>query len=176
MPDGHRFELVDGQLVERNMGAESSWVAQQVNRRLGNYAEAQQGLVMGPDCGYQIFPDDPSRVRFPDGSFIRSGRLPNDRPPRGHVRIVPDLVIEVISPNDLAWEVEAKVAEYIRAGVPLMWVIYPDTRTVWRYRASDEATRLGIGDALSGEDILPGFTCPVADVFPEVSSGSQFTA
>lgn len=170
MPDGHRFELVDGQLVERNMGAESSWVAQQINRRLGNYAEAQQqGLVMGPDCGYQIFPDDPSRVRFPDGSFIRRGRLPHDRPPRGYVRIVPDLVIEVISPNDLAWEVEAKVAEYIRAGVPLMWVIYPDTRTVWRYRASDDVTRLGIGNALSGEDILPGFTCPVADVFPEVS-------
>ena len=170
MPDDHHFDLVDGQLVERHMGAESSWVAQQINRRLGNFAEAQQqGLVMGPDCGYQIFPDEPNRVRFPDGSFIRSGRLPNDRPPRGYVRIVPDLVIEVISPNDLAWEVEAKVAEYVRAGVPLMWVFYPDTRTVWRYRNNDDATRLGIGDTLSGEDILPGFTCPVADVFPDVS-------
>jgi len=79
------------------------------------------------------------------------------------------LVIEVISPNDLAWEVEAKVSEYIRPSVPLMWVIYPDTHTVWRYRASDEATRLGIGDILSGEDIMPGFTCPVADVLPDLS-------
>ena len=169
MPIGHRFELVDGQLVERNMGAESSWVAQQINRRLGNYAEAHQGLVMGPDCGYQIFPDDPNRVRFPDGSFIRSGRLPHDRPPRGYVRIVPDLVIEVISPNDLAWEVEAKVAEYVRAGVSLIWVLYPDTRTVWIYHLCNDATRLGTGETLNGEDILPGFTCPVADIFPDVS-------
>jgi Uma2 family endonuclease len=119
-----------------------------------NYvATSQRGLVLGADCGYQIFPDDANRVRFPDGSFIRSGRLPHDAPPRGHVRIVPDLVIEVVSPNDLAWEVELKVTEYLQAGVPLLWVFYPDTRTVWVYRAS-------------GEDVLPGFTCLVAEVFP----------
>src|SRR5919197_156524 len=142
LPDGHRFDLVDGQLVERNMGAESSWLAQQINRYLGNYAEAaQQGLVLGPDCGYQIFPDDPNRVRFPDGSFIRSGRVPNDVPPRGHVRVVPDLVLEVVSPNDLAWEVDVKVTEYLQAGVPLVWVFYPDTRTVSVYRAGGQAAR-----------------------------------
>ena len=95
MPDGQRFDLVDGQLVERNMGAESSWIAQQINHRLCSYAETSQpGLVLGPDCGYQIFPDDPNRVRFPDGSFIRSGHLPNDALPRGHIRVVPDLVLE----------------------------------------------------------------------------------
>ena len=83
------------------MGAESSWIAQQINRYLGNYAEASQhGLVLGPDCGYQIFPDDPNRVRFPDGSFIRSGRLPNEALPRGHIRVVPDLLLEVVSPNE----------------------------------------------------------------------------
>ena len=131
MADGHRFDLVDGQLVERNMGAESSWIAQQTNRYLGNYAEtSKHGLVLGPDCGYQIFPDDPNRVRFPDGSFIRSGRLPNDALPRGHIRVVPELVLEVVSPNDLAWEVDLKVTEYLQAGVPLIWVFYPDTRTV----------------------------------------------
>ena len=167
MPDGHRFDLVDGCLVERHMGAESSWIALQVNRHLGNYvATSQGGLVLGPDCGYQIFPDDPNRVRFPDGSFIRSGRLPHDAPPRGHVRIVPDLVIEVVSPNDLAWEVELKVTEYLQAGVPLLWVFYPDTRTVWVYRASGETTHLRVGETLSGEEVLPGFTCPVAEVFP----------
>ena len=123
MLDGHRFDLVDGHLVERNMGAESSWIAQQINRYLGNYAEtSQHGLVLGPDCGYQIFSDDPNRVRFPDGSFIRSERLPDDALPRGHIRVVPDLVLEVVSPNDLAWEVDMKVTEYLQAGVPLVWV------------------------------------------------------
>ena len=167
MPDGHLFDLVDGHLVERHMGAESSWIALQVTRYLCNYvATSQRGLVLGADCGYQIFPDDANRVRFPDGSFIRSGRLPHDAPPRGHVRIVPDLVIEVVSPNDLAWEVELKVTEYLQAGVPLLWVFYPDTRTVWVYRASGEIARLSGGETLSGEDVLPDFTCPVAEVFP----------
>jgi len=167
MPDGHRFDLVDGPLVERNMGAESSWIAQQTNRYLGNYAEtSQHGLVLGPDCGYQIFPDDPNRVRFPDGSFIRSGRLPNDALPRGHIRTVPDLVLEVVSPNDLAWEVDMKVTEYLQAGVPLVWVFYPDTRTVSVYRAGGKAARLGVDETLSDVEVLPGFTCLVADVFP----------
>lgn len=167
MPDGHRFDLVDGHLVERNMGAESSWIAQQINRYLGNYAEtSQQGLVLGPDCGYQIFSDDPNRVRFPDGSFIRSGRLPDDALPRGHIRIVPELVLEVVSPNDLAWEVDLKVTGYLQAGVPLVWVFYPDTRTVSVYRADGQAARLGVGETLSDAEVLPGFACPVADVFP----------
>jgi Uma2 family endonuclease len=167
MPDGHRFDLIDGHLVERNMGAESSWIAQQINRYLGNYAEASQhGLVLGPDCGYQIFPDDPNRVRFPDGSFIRSGRLPNDALPRGHIRVVPDLLLEVVPPNDLAWEVDTKVTEYLQAGVPLIWVFYPDTRTVSVYRADGKAARLGADETLSGEEVLPGFTCLVTDVFP----------
>jgi len=171
MPDGHRFELVEGQLVERNVSVESSWIAQQINYRLCHYAETSQpGLVLGPDCGYQIFPDDPNRVRFPDGSFIRSGRLPNDAPPRGHVRVVPDLVIEVVSPNDLAWEVDVKVMEYLQAGVPVVWVFFPDTPSVSVYRCNGEVARLGIGDALSGVEVLPGFTCPVADVFPRPST------
>lgn len=171
MPDGHRFELVEGQLVERNMSVESSWIAQQVNHRLCHYAETSRpGLVLGPDCGYQIFPDDPNRVRFPDGSFIRSGRFPNDIPPRGHSRVVPDLVIEVVSPNDLAWEVDVKVVEYLQAGVPVVWVFFPDTRSVSVYRANGESARLGVDDALSDAEVLPGFTCPVAEVFPRPST------
>ena len=89
MPDGHYFDLVDGHLVERHRGAESSWIAQQINRHLSNYVAVSQGvLVLGPDCGYQIFPDAPNRVRFPDESFIRRGRLPHNVPPRGHVHLV----------------------------------------------------------------------------------------
>jgi Uma2 family endonuclease len=114
----------------------------------------------------QIFPDAPNQVRFPDGSFIRRGRLPHDVPPHGHVRIVPDLLIEVMSPNDLAWEVEVKVTEYLRDGVQLLWVFYPDTCTVWVYRASGQVMHLSVADTLSGEEVLPGFTCPVAEVFP----------
>lgn len=167
MPDGHRFELIDGELVERNMGAESSRIAQIINRRIDNYAEERNlGLVWGPDCGYQIFPDDPDKVRYPDGSFIASGRLPGDEPPRGHVRIAPDLALEVVSPNDLAWKVDEKVQDYLDAGVRLVWVVFPDTRAVFVYRPDADVKRLTPQDHLSGEDILPGFSVPVAELFP----------
>jgi Uma2 family endonuclease len=167
MPDGHRYELINGQLVERNMGAESSRVAQIVNRKIDSYAEANGlGLVWGPDCGYQIFGDDAHRVRYADGSFVRCGRLPGDDPPQGHMRIAPDLAIEVVSPNDLAWEVQAKVVEWLGAGVKLLWVFYPDTRSVHVYRPDGGEVHLRPDDELSGGSVLPGFSCRVADCFP----------
>jgi Uma2 family endonuclease len=168
MPDGHHYELIDGELVERNMGAESSRIAQLINQRTGAFADTHHlGLVWGPDCGYQIFSDDPDRVRYPDGSFIASGRLPGDEPPRGHVRIAPDLALEVVSPNDLAWKVDEKVQDYLDAGVHLVWVVFPDTRAVFVYRADADVKRLTPQDHLSGEDILPGFSVPVAELFPK---------
>ena len=80
-------------------------------------------------------------------------------------------MLEVVSPNDLAWEVDMKVTEYLQAGVRLVWVFYPDTRTVWVSRADGQAARLGASETLSGADVLPGFTCPVADVFPRQPAG-----
>jgi Uma2 family endonuclease len=149
------------------MGAESSRIAQLINQRIGLFADSHQcGLVWGPDCGYQISADDPNKVRYPDGSFITRGRLPHDQPPKGHMRISADLMIEVVSPHDLAWEVDHKVDEFLRAGVRLIWVLYPDTRTILIYRPGSEVTRLSDVDELSGEDVLPGFTCRVSELFP----------
>src|SRR5271166_5339716 len=111
--DGPRFELIDGKLKERHMGALSSFVAGKVIRRLGQYAEQQElGSVFPTDCGYQIFPNKPNQVRYPDCSFIGKGRLPEDKIPGGHMRIPPDLAVEVVSPNDAAEEVEAKRLEF----------------------------------------------------------------
>jgi Uma2 family endonuclease len=138
-----------------------------INQRIGLFADSHQcGLVWGPGCGYQIFADDPNKVRYPDGSFIRRGRLPNDHLPKGHIRLPADLMIEVVSPHDLAWEVEHKVEEFLRAGVRLLWVLYPATRTILIYRSGSEVTRLSDTDELSGEDIWPGFTCRVSKLFP----------
>jgi len=167
MDDAHLYELVEGRLVERNMGAESSLIALVINALMRQHAAKQQlGFVFGSDCGYQIFPDDPDKVRYPDGSFIARGRLTNNQVPRGQVRIAADLMLEVVSPNDLAWQVDLKVDEYLRAGVKLVWVFYPDTRTVIVYRPGKDATRLGEKDELSGEDVLPGFVSRIAEIFP----------
>jgi Uma2 family endonuclease len=173
MPDGDRYELINGQLVERNMGAESSRVAQVVNRKIDNYAEANGlGLVWGTDCGYQIFGGDANRVRYADGSFVRRGRLPGDVPPQGHMRIAPDLALEVVSPNDLAWEVQAKVVDWLAAGVKLLWVFYPDIRSVHVYRPDGGEVHLRPDDGLSGGSVLPGFSCRVADCFPSTPASA----
>lgn len=169
MPDGHRFELVNGKLVERNMGAESSQVAANWIRLVGTHVQANKlGKVFAPDCGYQCFPDEEKKVRFPDGSFIARGRLPDERTPLGHIRIPPDLAVEVVSPNDGAEEVERKRREYLRAGVRLVWVVFPENRTVHVSRQAGQPAELNPDDELTGEDVLPGFACRVAELFEDV--------
>lgn len=166
MEDGEHYELVDGELVEREMSMLSSNVASRVVRILDAYVDERRlGWTMDAECGYQCFPD-PVRIRRPDASFISQQRLPSDRAQHGHVRIPPDLVVEVVSPTDLMYKVERKVREYLAAGVRLVWVFSPEVRTVYVYRLGGRATVLGDEDILSGEDVVPGFSSPVADFFP----------
>jgi len=166
MPDGDRFELVDGLLVDRNMGFLSSFVGTVVIRLISPFvAERSLGWVVGADCGYQCFPDELNKVRKPDVSFIALSRLAGQSLPTGFVRIAPDLAVEVISPNDLDVETDQKVDDYLRAGVKLVWVINPQSRTVLVYRADGSIVGLRDHDQLSGEDVVPGFKCPVSDLF-----------
>ena len=102
-------------------------------------------------------------------SFVRRGRFPGEVIPTGHCLIPPDLAVEVISPGDLAYEVEDKIDEYLKAGIPLIWVVYPPQRMV-RIRRP-RSSPLGIEsvltdtDVISGEDVLPGFSCAVKEFF-----------
>ena len=174
MPDGDRFELVDGELVERNMGWESSRVGGRLLGYLFEFCEPKQlGWLAPADASYQCFPDDPDKVRKPDVSFVRLERLPAHQRPEGHCPIAPDLAVEVVSPNDLYSEVEAKVDEYVRAGVQLVWVVDPPTRTVRAHRADGTVTDLNENDFLDGENVLPGFRCRVSDLFRAPSQPSQ---
>jgi Uma2 family endonuclease len=175
MPDGDLYELVDGQLVERPMGTESSWVGGKLFRLIAEYAETN-GLGWGlpSDSSYQCFPNRPNQVRKPDISFIRLGRLPNEEFPRGHCRIAPDLVAEVVSPNDFYSEVIRRILDFQSAGVPMIWVIDPDSRTVTVYRSDNSLTLLHEHELLSGENVLEGFTCNIAELFPpRPNSASQ---
>jgi Uma2 family endonuclease len=166
MPDEKDFELVDGELVDRYMGNEASSVAVNLLVLLGVFNRQHRvGVLLESEAGYQCFPDAADRVRKPDVSFIALGRLPHNRPARGYDTIPPDLAVEVLSPRDVAVEVDVKVEEYLRAGVRLVWIVNPDTRTVRIHRADGTITGLHENDELTGEDVLPGFTCKVAEIF-----------
>ncbi len=167
LPGADRFELVDGELLEISMGAESSHISIRLVMLIGAYCQLHgKGLLFGPDCGYQCFADDPNRIRRPDVSFVSGGRLPNDLPPKGFIRIPPDLAAEVVSPGDSAYEVGRKAEEYLEAGTPLVWIINPDARTVLVYRADGSIIGLRENDELTGDPVLPGFRCRVSDLFP----------
>ena len=167
LPDEKDFELVDGRLVERNMGSMSSWVGGRFYHWIANYCEEHAlGLVWPADNGMQCFPGSPNKVRKPDVTFVRRGRLPDDLPPEGYLRLAPDLVVEVVSPNDLALEVDRKVMEYLAAGVRLVWIVNPDLRVVRTYAADGTCRWLREDDELTGGDVLPGFVCRVETFFP----------
>ena len=117
------------------------------------------------DASYQFLPDRPNVVRKPDVSFIRPGRLPDERLPDGHIRLAPDLVAEVVSPNDLFYDVEEKIAEYRQGGVRLIWVLVPPTRNVLIRRLDGPAGEVREDGELSGEDVVPDFHCRVGDLF-----------
>ncbi len=150
-------------------GRQGNRVATILARYLDAFAtERRLGLVFTQECGYRIFPGDPRKLRKPDVSFIPRGRLRDDRPPDGHVTVPPDLEVEGVSPNDEAEEIDPRVADYLSAGVKIIWIVYPATRSVWVVRGDGSAVRLTEAQEISGEDVLPGFTLPIRNLFVDL--------
>ena len=103
------------------------------------------------------------RVVKPDVAFVLTERLPENR--RKGSPIPPDLAIEVVSPTDKHYDVTKKALAYLRSGTRLVWVIEPVAKTVMVYRSETDFTVLNYEDTLTGEDVVEGFACPVAQLF-----------
>lgn len=171
MEGEQRYELVNGQLVCTDMSGLAAIITAFLVGRLDAFVRSHKlGVVMTSDGSYQCFAVERDRVRRPDLSFISKARM---RPEylEGHIPIPPDLAVEVVSPNDLFYDVQQKVGEYLRAGVRLVWIVNPRTREVHVYRADGEFQLLKIDDALDGADVVPGFRCPLAEIFQDVPTG-----
>jgi Uma2 family endonuclease len=167
LADEKNFELVGGKLVELNMSGLSSEVAAILISQLISFVRPQNlGSVFGADCGYQCFEFDPQQVRKPDVSFIATGRISDAEKETGYVKVAPDIAVEVISPSDGFHDTEEKVAEYLTAGVRLVWIIDPLAKIGIVHRQDASYERLGSDDSLNGEDVLPGFACRIADLLP----------
>jgi len=120
--------------------------------------------VTGADGGY-VLERCPDTVRAPDVAFVRAERVPTAEEQEHFAELAPDLVVEVISPSDRMTDVEEKVEQYLALGVPLVWVFHPRRRTVTVRRPGREPLVLRDGDVVDGEEVLPGFRLPVADIF-----------
>jgi Uma2 family endonuclease len=170
MPENRGAELVDGHAVEKSTGGESSWIGGELLVRIANFIRGKRlGHVFGAENGVAIWPGRPKLVRKPDVSFVRHGRLPGDGVPKGWQVVVPDLVVEVVSPNDQVDEFERKLAEYREAGVPLSWVIYPGTRAAQVLTPTRRFDVFPDG-SLEGGDVLPGFSCSLQELFAVLDS------
>lgn len=165
--DGNRRELVKGEL--RTMapaGAEHGFVAGEVFGFVREHVRRHRvGYTFAAETGFTIG-RDPDTVRAPDVAFVAAGRFAGNVLPARFADLAPDLVVEVVSPSDTAREIQEKVEDWLRAGVRMVWVVYPSTRSVTVYRSLTEVRVLTEAETLEGEDVLPGFTCPVRDLFP----------
>ena len=163
---GRRLELVKGKVYEMApAGGRHGYVAIKMGAPLSVHVQSNRlGHVFAAETGF-IIQRDPDTVRAPDAAFVSLNRLSADEIPDGYIAVIPDLVVEVVSPSDTRREVRDKVEDWLRAGVRLVWVLYPVSRTASVYRSVENVRNLTEADFLDGEDVVPGFSCPLADLF-----------
>jgi len=167
MPDdGFRYDLVEGELHKMTpAGSEHGAIAQSLGWRLGKFVEDHGlGQVFAAETGFLIG-RDPDTVRAPDVAFARKEQVERCGLPSTFFPEAPALVVEVVSPDDTAEKVDAKIRNWLSAGSELAWVVYPGGRTVTVYRSLDEIRVLTEQDQLDGENVVPGFQRRVADIF-----------
>jgi Uma2 family endonuclease len=158
-------ELVRGRLVVREPpGTYHGRVQGVLHIIVGSYVRANRlGVVFGQDTGFRIA-SDPDTVRAPDLAFVsrdRAGQIS----PRGYAALAPDLVAEILSPDDRPGEVLAKVGEWLEAGVKLVWVINAERRVASVYGGDGNVATVAPDGLLDGAEVLPGFTCVLSEIF-----------
>jgi Uma2 family endonuclease len=160
---GKSTELVRGRLIVREPpSAYHGHVAARLLFLLGQHVYGRKlGRLFGQETGFRI-ESDPDTVRAPDVAFASFERQP-EIPRRGYAEFAPELVAEILSPDDRPGEVLSKVGDWLDAQARLVWVIDPIRRETRVYRADGTQTTVGENGALDGEDVLPGFSCRLTE-------------
>lgn len=163
-PDGSQQELVRGEVITKPPPKGQHGICcSAINLLIGQFVKKQKlGFVVCNDAG-TILERNPDTVRGPDVAFYSFQRVP--RVPEGCFEVAPDLAVEVLSPDSSFSQLQRKVEQYLNSGSSLVWVFDPDVRTVTIYRPKQQPETLEEKDTLSGEQVLPGFICRVADCF-----------
>lgn len=154
------YEYVKGKLVPMSPATRiHSKISVNVIRYLDRHVRENQLGEVHVEATFQV--DD--RGLKPDVAFVSTPRLDGDE--NKGFPIPPDLAIEVVSPTDVQWRVADKAFAYPDAGTRLVWVLDPRSKTVTVYRSERDIALLTFEDTLTGEDVVPGFTCPVSQLF-----------
>lgn len=164
--DGKRYELVRGELREMApAGARHRRAAMRLGSLLDQHTAAEMlGIVLAAETGFRIS-RNPDTVRAPDVSFVSREHVPPGGLLEGYWDLAPDLAVQVVSPSDTAAGIQSKVQMWLETGVLLVWVVYPDTRSVVAYESLKEISTFTIEDGLSGGSVMPGFECKVSEIF-----------
>ena len=154
------YEYIKGELIPMApTSVEHGYISVNLSSLLHLYVrENQLGRVLS-ETGFRVG----ERVLIPDIAFVSTDRLPADQSKASPVP--PDLAVEVISPTDSSYRVEEKAFIYLEAGTQLVWVLKPRSKSVTVYRSETEITLLTQNETLSGEEVVKGFTCQVAELF-----------
>ena len=167
MGDIGRCELVAGRIITLGpTGGRHGSVE-------GNFGEALRAFVRPRQLGSVKVGEvgiythrNPDTVRGADVLFISKERVAKWSG-AGYLDVAPDLVVEVMSPDDRWIDVTQKLREYFEVGVRLVWVAEPATQTVYAYRSVTDVRQFSARDALPGDEVLPGFSAPIADLFQD---------
>lgn len=162
---GIHCELVRGEVIESMPpGGQHGAIAVVLAMLLRLWSERSGGGYVGVEAGYTLA-HDPDTVRGPDVSYVRAERIPASGVPENFWNLAPDLAVEIVSPSETADEVREKVRDFLAAGSPLVWTIYPRTREVVVHTPDGLARTYSGTDVLEHPDVLPGFSCRVAELF-----------
>jgi len=163
-PDG-RAELVRGRVIRMSFPhVRHAVIALRIGARLLGFVEAHGLGYVFVETGC-ITARDPDTVRGPDVAFVSFARMGGQPPPETFLPFAPDLAVEVISPSERPKGIREKVRDWFAGGARQVWLFYPRTANVYVLRSPTDVQILGPGDTLTGEDLLPGFSCPVAAFF-----------
>jgi Uma2 family endonuclease len=162
IPD-KRVELVRGIVVVREPpGYAHGRVAAELATALSVFAKRTGLGYVTVETGYKL-ESDPDTVRGPDVAFIRAERAPAGTS-AGFPPLAPDLAVEIASPTNRPGETLERVADLLRAGARLVWVVDPRRQAAQVYRPDGTVSHVAAGELLTGEDVLPGFTVPLSSV------------
>ncbi len=163
------YEFLDGKYVELPpMSTQASIVASRLVRELGIFAKVERLGEVASETLFGLTPRS-RRMRRPDIAFVSYKRWPKNQPlpTTDPWPVVPEMIVEVVSPSDLAEGTHAKVKEYFVAGVQLVWLVYPQLAWVVAYESAQRMRGFTLADELDAEPILPGFRLPLQEIFDQ---------